>query len=249
MKKFILAGLFSVNLSVCHAASGILIAASAADNVTVAGNAEILTQSTFTMMMYTTPISQSANQRWWVKPTGSGTRAQSAGGVNQQGRVNITIARTVGASATSFASVINNNPTLVVTSFNFVDGPKIMIGLTTSTINEQGYQAGPTLGSGVLTADTGDLELFNRTASRSINSIFHRVVFVCGRIVTLSEIQANQWVETPIPGTKVLFNLGWNSLGTQQDYSGTGNSGTVGGAPTISNVGYPLNRFGVGGIQ
>lgn len=55
------------------------------------------------------------------------------------------------------------------------------------------------------------------------------------RVLTLSEIQQWQWQPQNLPnGRPVIFSaLGWNGTGTQTDWSGSNNVGTISGSPTV----------------
>jgi Concanavalin A-like lectin/glucanases superfamily len=106
----------------------------------------------------------------------------------------------------------------------------IYVGDLTTLATEATYST-VTNGSGATTSDAlGDLRIGN--ASSQVQA-WPGPIGPCAhsnRVESLAEIQAHQFEFRPSAGCVGLWNLGDNGTGTQPDFSGNGNSGTVTGA-------------------
>lgn len=98
-----------------------------------------------------------------------------------------------------------------------------------------------TNGSGATTSDAlGNLRIGNSTSGVQA---WQGAIGLSGhfdRVMTLAEIQSHQFQPRVASGCVGFWNLGDNGTGTQPDYSGNGNAGTVTGASQSNNP--PLRR-------
>lgn len=154
--------------------------------------------------------------------------------------------------ATADAEASSSNNTLVTSAWNFVgvtygetNGPKLFKGSLTATVVETGYAVGPTIGSGATgTDDPADLVVGNRNPLNVVGSFSFPGAIACfayiNKELTLQQIITCQFDFRnciQADGTcKLLSYLGDNGTGTQPDYSGNGNNGTVTGAIQSNNV-------------
>jgi hypothetical protein len=61
------------------------------------------------------------------------------------------------------------------------------------------------------------------------------VTALFNRVLTLAEVQAWQWKPRVESGCLLYSHYGWNGVGTQVDWSGNANNGTVGGSPAVAD--------------
>lgn len=98
-----------------------------------------------------------------------------------------------------------------------------------------------TLGAGATSANTSDLWIGNRNATSSLSAAHD--IGQCELInasLSLDEI-VQQWSRwTNLSSTVMNLRLGENGTGTQPDYSGNGNAGTITGATLSDNP--PISR-------
>lgn len=142
---------------------------------------------------------------------------------------------TTNALADCESAYSNNAWQCVATTYDETDGPRIFVGSLTSALAEVSYATAPTVGSGATNADnTETLKIFNRTtlvgapAGRAGNFMFWN------RRLTLGELRTHQWRPHASSGLVVWHNYN-EGTGTQRDYSGAKNTGTVTGATYLSS--------------
>lgn len=91
------------------------------------------------------------------------------------------------------------------------------------------------VGSGATTAATGDLYLGNRTGVFKTAELNLSLYQMINSRLSLAELRAIQYTMFPSRSDQNIFiHLGWNGTGTQVDWSGNRNNGTVTGA-TVAN--------------
>ena len=123
------------------------------------------------------------------------------------------------------------------------NAPHIYSGSLTEIFAEYPYDSQIT-GSGAFTDDSGsNLIIGNNTGFTQATEGDIAFVQVWDRQLSLAECRANQFRMTPDVDTVAFSHLGYNGTGTQPDWSGNGNSGTVTGAAQSDHV--PLgSQFG-----
>lgn len=100
--------------------------------------------------------------------------------------------------------------------------------------------AGVATGSGAQVDDSAE-SLIVGQGNQNATGMRMGIVQIVNRVLTLAEIQHLQFHPYPIPGTVLYTHLGLTGTGTQPDWSGNGNTGTVTGATVSEHV--PLGPF------
>jgi hypothetical protein len=159
----------------------------------------------------------------------------------------------VGRATTSVSFVTNNTPFATVNKWYFVavtfnssslasDKAHIYVGDLSTAAAECTYSTHQN-GSGTVNADNANnLELGNRSADHTRSFPGH--IAYCGYLaqeLTLAELVSLQWNPRVYGDTRGFWALGFNGTGTQPDWSGNGNSGTVTSATQVAHV--PLGPF------
>lgn len=136
-------------------------------------------------------------------------------------------------SASSAGNIVTANQWYYIV-FTMSSGlvPRLYIGTATTTVKEVSY-ATQTTGTGTPTDEAaGSFVLGNsQNLTRAANIDYAYVQYI-NRELTLGELRSLQFRPRRINGTVLLSYPGFNRTGTQTDYSGNGNSGTVTGATT-----------------
>lgn len=127
------------------------------------------------------------------------------------------------------------------------DGPRVFIGTREARITEPSYDI-RTVGVGAtLDDDGGDFGIANIPVVDVGLSCKIAFLSYYNRRMALSEIQTQQFRPRKTSGCRMFFHLGFNGTGTQPDWSGYGNSGTVTGAAVSPHVPLaPIFGFDVG---
>lgn len=110
-------------------------------------------------------------------------------------------------------------------------------GTLTALAAEASY-ASQVDGAGVLNSDAAaELELGNASAYGNFNAaIRFATVGVVARALSLAEIRDWQFNPRPGAGARLFSHLGYNGTGTQPDWSGNGNAGTLTGGSVAAHV-------------
>ena len=148
---------------------------------------------------------------------------------------------TVDTSTVSSTTVPTGAWTCVAATYDGTDGGRIFQGSLTALLTENSYTVN-TVGSGAI-ADNSAANLFvGGDGSGSNNSFNGNVdsVAVFNRRMALAELQSHQFNPRVENGCVLFTRLGFNGTGTQPDWSGNGNSGTVTGATAADPA--PLMR-------
>lgn len=112
----------------------------------------------------------------------------------------------------------------------------IYVGSLTALAVESTY-ASPADGAGTLTTDASlDFIIGNKNnkAKPWVGDI--AIAGLIDRELTLGQIQDLQFRPRAVKDTKIFIHLGHNGTGTQPDWSGNGNSGTVSGPTAADHV-------------
>ena len=116
---------------------------------------------------------------------------------------------------------------------------KSYLGTLTSAATD--ISAGIATGSGAQVDDSAE-SLIVGVSNQNATGMRMAHVHIVNRVLTLGEIQAQQFRPRPISGSVLFSYLGYNGTGTQTDWSGTGNSGTVSGPTVTDHVPIPFRR-------
>ena len=116
--------------------------------------------------------------------------------------------------------------------------PRIYHALLGSALAEVSYGAQQTP-VGTLTTDASATALvgFRDSTSRFIGDI--AVVAVWEEVFSLEDCKQQYWRAFPTVNSRVLTHLGFNGTGTQPDWTGSGNSGTVTGTTVTGHAPIP----------
>ena len=136
---------------------------------------------------------------------------------------------TTDAAATASTAIDLNAWNFIGATFSATNGPKIFKGSLTSLLAEVAYSSGPTTGAGAVGDDSAtNLEVGGRSGSTT-GSMPARIAWVgiWNVEMTLAQMQTQQFRPHVTSGCVLFSHLGFNGTGTQPDWSGNGNSGTV----------------------
>lgn len=112
----------------------------------------------------------------------------------------------------------------------------IFVGSLTTAMTESTYSANADP-DGTISSDAGDaLNIGNTGGDNNAMEGDIAVAAVINRTLTLGEMQDWQFYPRVIADTKLFMHLGYNGTGTQPDWSGNGNHGTVTGAVVSDHV-------------
>lgn len=148
---------------------------------------------------------------------------------------------TTDALADSVAGVIETNKwQFFAGSFDGTNAPKLYKGTLTTTVAEVTYSATPVAPVGTRVAEgVSALYLGNDSAfTRSFAGSIHFFAW-WNRVLTLGEIQEQQFRPHRTSGCILLSFPGFNGTGTQPDWSGSSHSGTVTGATVTAGAPLP----------
>lgn len=168
---------------------------------------------------------------------------------NGEGTMLFFVWRSTNSEAKSNSTSANRIPlntwTCVGVVFEEAAGQRVkfFIGNQTTTIAEVSGYTGVVNGTGTPGNDGSiDLYIGNIVRSGTAYAPGARIgpTAVFNRVLTVGEMQAWQHDPKMMAGCVGLWNLGDNGTGTQPDYSGNGNNGTVTGATQSDNP--PLRR-------
>ncbi len=165
---------------------------------------------------------------------------------NQQFRLQINRATTNAAAQTVDGALETNKWLFLAGTYDESDGPRIFKGDLTTTVSEVSYDS-RTVGAGATSSDATDaLRWGNRESSPSDTHGFRgriaAVAYINQRL-TLGELKTAQfkiaaWVLST-GNTKDFHLFGFNGTGTQPDWSGSANNGTVTVATVADHVPLP----------
>ena len=150
---------------------------------------------------------------------------------------------TTNADSRSTAGLVANVWNFIGTSFDGSTAPHIYRGDLTTACTELTYNinnapVGSRVTDGGAPVLIGNIESPAGAYSASPNMFMAMVHWIPGTVLSLSDFQAHQYRPFRLANSKILCFYGLNSigLGTQQDWSGAGNNGTVlGGVGNIAD--------------
>jgi hypothetical protein len=156
------------------------------------------------------------------------------------GAIDVRVWRPTPTAFTSSAGVLGAAWTFVAFTFDDAASPKVKIyaGSRSATVAETTYSL-TTAGAGALTSDAA-VDLYVGNLARATTFPFRGKIDrggVVNRALTLAELTRIQFAsigQANVSGSKLIYLL--NGTGTQPDYSGNLNNGTVTGATAIAGV-------------
>jgi len=159
-------------------------------------------------------------------------------------RCDVTRATTASQYITNSNALSTNKWWFIAVTYDEAAGAgevfNVYVGDLSTLVTESTYGTVQN-GSGATTSDAlGDLRIGNSTTAAQA---WQGRIGPCAhfnRVMTLGEIQSHQFNPRVASGCVGLWNLGDNGTGTQTDFSGNGNAGTVTGATQSDNP--PLMR-------
>lgn len=217
------------------------------DRVTIASNSTIDNLNNFTYIAWVYPTtSGGATEEIIAKQStvsnGKRLRIQAGGSINLRAS-RATTAMNVSSGSTSTVNYVINEWNIIAGVRDGADtqNGRIYIGTATTTIREVDAYITANNGSGAATSEAGTpLYISNNGAFASSFGGGIAFVGVWNRALTLAELKAQQFFPHRTAGNVVFMFLGFNGTGTQPDWSGNGNSGTVTGAGRYVLRGLPL---------
>jgi hypothetical protein len=159
--------------------------------------------------------------------------------------LNLQVSKSVVAQTVSTGAVITANEwqTVAFTWSMTSGGPKAYRGTLTSTLID--ISTTPDDGTGTKVDDSsGDFRVGSRDGASAALPCDVAWVGLWTRVLSLGELQAQQTRPHPTAGCVLFSVLGYNGTGTQPDWSGNGNVGTVTGATLADHAPIPFRRVG-----
>lgn len=215
------------------------------DRVSIAAATTLNTLQQVTTLTWMYPTGFGNNQHFITKRTdvnaGWGVRIDDASG-------NVFVNKpTAGAGS----NALSTGGPLTVNAWNYVattgsndistDNCHIYVGNLTTLAAEVSYASKVDRAAATAFDDSAwPLYLGNRNNASASFAGRLGIQAIFNRVLTLSEIQRWQFAPRMMPGCVGFWLLGDNGTGTQPDYSGNGNAGTVTGATQSDNP--PLRR-------
>jgi hypothetical protein len=208
--------------------------------VTHAASATIDNLAALTLMYWCQLPTSPQGQYFAIKDPSAGTMEW----YNSSGDV-ITFRRARATSALRLEAAVGNFSAYVAGAWIYVcvimnsggaDGDqKLLMGSLTAPAAEPSSYSSRTVGSGALTSESGQVLDVGAAFNLELNgpgAIFHLV----NRAMPVAEVQAQRLMPRPVDGSVIFCHYGYNGTGTQPDWSGKGNSGTVTAATVAAHV-------------
>ena len=192
---------------------------------------------------YTT--SSTARQVLWSKNTGGGANSftlaeQATPSIFEWQKVRATTANSITAALTNFSNYAINKWIFVVVNFDTVTAANntIWVGDASNPAGQPVSYSAQTAGSGALTTDAANNWRVGRHAAATgrqfVGSIGNHYAF--SSILAEGQIYELQWTGRVVGLTELIstqYGFG-GATGTQADWSGQKNNGTVTGTPTVA---------------
>ncbi len=207
----------------------------ATDRVEIAAADSIDDLTAFSHWQWINLDASADNRRAWSKNGDAGS--QLVLNASEAIGVEIQRATTDAVIVTPTGQFSTGEWTCICFTYDETDGPRVFTGNLTTALTEVSYTT-RTVGAGSTNADNaGPLNIGNR-ASGDAKSPDGRIAIhrLFNTRKTLAQLQAQQFRPYPTSDLVLYQILGFNGVGTQPDYSGNGNSGTVTGATQADHV-------------
>lgn len=179
-----------------------------------------------------------------------GTGTARAFTIRADGNLNMAVSRATTATSyrTNTTPLSANVWRFVAVTFDSGAGAgqvvNIYTGALTAAATEATYGTA-TDGSGAVGDDSAHPFVVGNDATATPASAFPGRIAVAAyfnRVLSLVEIQSFQFRRYPLSGCVLRAEYGYAGTGAQQDYSGSGNTGTVTGATVADHVPIPFRR-------
>ncbi len=211
------------------------------DRVNLGSGTSIDNLNPFTWFMWIKPTTITANRVLCCKGL-TGTNQKFLNISDASGNLSVTVARTSNTVYTSNSGPLSAAGTwyCVAVVFDSTAGAGNLIhiytGTLTSILAEVTYGT-KTAGSGSVTADASSNFFWgNRSNFDAALQGDFAIGMIFNRALSLGELKEQQFNPTSVSGCVAYNILGWNGTGSQPDWSGNGNPGTVIGATTSTHV-------------
>lgn len=217
------------------------------DRIAVAAASSINDQTAFSTLQWVYLTAFTSGRRMWSK--GEGTKNLAMEFNNTPNGLFFDVARaTTGALASTNNNQYSNNAwTCICSTYDESDGPRVFIGSLTTALAEASYVTRD-VGAGATNTDSAnDLLIFNRGNLNGAPAGRVGEFMYWNRRLTLGELRTHQWRPHASSGLVVWHNYN-EGTGTQRDYSGAKNTGTVTGATALANH-VPLPAMFGGDLQ
>lgn len=198
----------------------------------------------FTLYMWIYPTTITVGRRMFSKVASGGAGQCSffntSGGTNRI-RTFVDYVTTDASAISASNSISTNSWQFFATTFDGTNAPKIYSGNLSTAAAELSYfsQAAPS-GSRVSDSNGNAYVGGDDTATDAFQGRIAIVNWIVGTALTLPQIKSHQFFPRKHVNSKLLTFLGDNGTGTQPDFSGNGNSGTVTGSSRSDNP--PIRR-------
>lgn len=210
------------------------------DRVDIAGSASLNDLSTFTLLAWVYPTTLTgARQVCSFRRDASGTSGMQfrIAGTTTEMTLRVNQATTSANYATNSGAIALNTWCYLAATYDNNGGSpliKIYHGRLSSLVVEGTYGT-TTAGSGARTAEAGGTHMWGNRVITTTNfdsAWPGRIAFgqFYNRVLSLGELSLLQYSPTVLSGCVNYIHLGFNGTGTQPDWSGNGNSGTITGA-------------------
>jgi len=246
MKKIIIYILILL-FSVSSAQASLLFTGGDTDHVNFGSATNIDDFSTFTFWTWFYSTSYTSNRYVFNKGVNSKRLRFITSGGNGKFEMAVGRATTVCSRDTVAGSWSTNTWTFVALVYEeSADTCKVYAGTLTSPVAELAYAAGQA-GSGATTSDGANDFVIGNRATVNNNSFPGRIAAFgyINRALSATQIRSLQYQPRNVLNTKIFSILGFNGVGTQPDWSGNRNSGTVGGTVEGVAPNVPLRFFGM----
>ena len=211
------------------------------------GNANL---SPFTLLLWIFPTTLNTNDAIAHRGTFAANNRRSFFQSDSSGNLQLSVDR-----STTDTIYITNDAPLVLNEWNFVAASfdssagageiaNIYRGSLTALVTERAYGTA-TDGSGTLADDSAASFIVGNIAN--FTTAFKGRIAIAAYVLgawSLAQIQAWQFRPRMVDGIKLLAVYGYAGTGTQPDWSGNANNGTVTGATVADHVPIPFRRSG-----
>jgi len=212
------------------------LAASTTDRVTVAAGASTNNLPAGTIMMWCYPTTVGNNYYELAGKYDDGSLGWNFSHFSSLVRMRVRRA-TTHHQASSNADLTVNAWNFVATHWDVASGnPALFFGSLSALAADVSTSA--QAGSGTQNDDSGQNLAIGNLAGGQAYAFRGRIAVwaIFNRKLTQAEIQSWQFHPRMMDGCVGYYQLGWNGTGTQPDWSGSGNAGTVTGATVGDHV-------------
>lgn len=218
------------------------------DRIAVAAAASIDDQTAFSTLQWVYLTAFTSGRRMWSK--GEGAKNLAMGFTQTPNSLFFNVVR---ATTEALADLVSNSYAsdawqCICSTYDESDGPRIFIGSRTAALAEASYVTRD-IGSGATNTDSANaLLVLNRGNLNGAPAGRVGEFLFWNRLLTLGELRTHQFRPHASSGLVVWHKYN-EGTGTQRDYSGNKNTGTVTGAtaltthvPLVPSFGFDVKR-------